>query len=317
MKIRPLVEGALFAAVSVVLGLAGYFLPAIGLVVMFFWPVPVALVYIRHEARTAFLTVVVTGLVLSLVIGALQALFIVLISGSLGLALGFAYHRRFSGTATLLLMVGAALFATVASAVLSYYLLGISLYQTMDQLFEETIKGLTLYEKIGLQPEMVQAMRDHLLQAKATVPLLIPSGLLVSAFFLAYLNLAAATPVLQRFGFQLPGLPPFRQWRMPRLFALLYILGFVLLLAGPYLKLPWLAQAGTNLIFFLSLAFSLQGMAVAYYFFERWKLSKPFRVGLLIYLLLVPITLQIITWLGLFDTLLDYRRMAEERDRRG
>ncbi|MCL4426033.1 MAG: YybS family protein [Firmicutes bacterium] len=341
MATRPLVEGALFAAVSVVLGLVGYFVPVTALVLMAFWPVPVALVYIRHDFRTAFLTVLVTGLVLATVIGAVEALLFVLASGSMGLALGFSLRRRLSGIGTITVldqdgqvwvmedrrrlsgigtitvMAGAALFSMVASGLLSYYLLGVNLLQMQDQIFEETIKGLALYERLGLSPEMVQTMRDRWLEARDAARLLLPSMAVLASFVLSYIDLAAASPIMKRFGFEPPVLPSFKEWRMPRFFAYLYLLGFLLILGKHYLPLPWLDPAGTNLVYFLSISFILQGVAVAYYFLSRWNLSKPLRVVLLVYALFIPVLAQILSWLGLFDTIIDYRRMAEERQNRG
>ena len=53
--------------------------------------------------------------------------------------------------------------------------------------------------------------------------------------------------------------------------------------------------------------FFIQGMAIASFFLWAYKVSRVKRVAVYICLVLLQLTLSLTSWMGLFDTWLDYR----------
>jgi len=62
---RALVESALLAVIGMILVLIGEYLPFIGMIALFLWPLPSALVVLRHGMRWGVMASVLTALCLT------------------------------------------------------------------------------------------------------------------------------------------------------------------------------------------------------------------------------------------------------------
>lgn len=91
----PLVEAAFLASTSSMIWLVNYYFP-MGPVLRVFFPVPIALAYLRRGNRTAWMTATVSGLLLTVLMGPTRSILFVIPFGLLGVQLG-AMWRRGSG----------------------------------------------------------------------------------------------------------------------------------------------------------------------------------------------------------------------------
>ncbi|MEB3831651.1 DUF2232 domain-containing protein [Phormidium sp. CCY1219] len=101
-KTLILVETAFLSSTSCLIWLINYYFP-LGPVLRIFFPVPIALVYLRWGNRAAWMAAVVSGLLLSVLMGPTRSILFVMPFGFLGVLLGCLWRRRASwGTAILL-----------------------------------------------------------------------------------------------------------------------------------------------------------------------------------------------------------------------
>ncbi len=88
-----MVETAFLASTSSLIWLIDVYFP-LGPVLRIFFPVPIALVYLRWGNRAAWMATLISGLLLSVLMGPTRSILFVIPYGFMGVLLGAAWHRR-------------------------------------------------------------------------------------------------------------------------------------------------------------------------------------------------------------------------------
>jgi uncharacterized protein YybS (DUF2232 family) len=90
-----LVETAFLASTASLLWLMNYYFP-VGPIFKFFFPIPIALIYLRWGKRAGWMTAIVSGLLLSVLMGPTRSILFVMPYGFMGVQLGACWRRRAS-----------------------------------------------------------------------------------------------------------------------------------------------------------------------------------------------------------------------------
>lgn len=88
-----LVETAFLASTASLIWFINFYFP-LGPVLRIFFPVPIALVYLRWGNRAAWMAAVTSGLLLSVLMGPVRSLLFVMPYAFMGVLLGATWHRR-------------------------------------------------------------------------------------------------------------------------------------------------------------------------------------------------------------------------------
>ncbi|BCL34297.1 DUF2232 domain-containing protein [Nostoc sp. MS1] len=88
-----MVETAFLASASGLIWFINFYFP-LGPVLRIFFPVPIALVYLRWGRRAAWMAAVTSGLLLSVLMGPVRSLLFVMPFAFMGVLLGAAWYRR-------------------------------------------------------------------------------------------------------------------------------------------------------------------------------------------------------------------------------
>jgi uncharacterized protein YybS (DUF2232 family) len=88
-----LVETAFLASTGSLIWLIDYYFP-LGPILRLFFPIPIALVYLRWHKREALMATAVSGLLLSVLMGPARSILFLMPYGLQGLALGWLWTRR-------------------------------------------------------------------------------------------------------------------------------------------------------------------------------------------------------------------------------
>jgi uncharacterized protein YybS (DUF2232 family) len=88
-----MVETAFLASASSLIWLINYYFP-LGPVLKIFFPVPIALVYLRWGQRAAWMAAIVSGLLLSVLMGPVRSVVFLMPYGLMGVQLGFCWRRN-------------------------------------------------------------------------------------------------------------------------------------------------------------------------------------------------------------------------------
>lgn len=97
-----MVETAFLASAGSLIWLINYYFP-IGPLLKIFFPIPIALIYLRRGNRAAWMTALVSGLLLLVLMGPTRSIVYLLPYGLMGLQLGACWSRRASWLFSILL----------------------------------------------------------------------------------------------------------------------------------------------------------------------------------------------------------------------
>jgi uncharacterized protein YybS (DUF2232 family) len=89
-----MVETAFLASTGSLIWFINSYFPALSPLLRVFFPVPIALVYLRWGKRAAWMAAVVSGLLLSVLMGPVRSLLFVMPFGFMGVMLGSTWNRR-------------------------------------------------------------------------------------------------------------------------------------------------------------------------------------------------------------------------------
>lgn len=303
---------ALAAAVSVLLFLAPWLVPMVGIAASVGSPAPVVWQYRQRGLNAGRLSL---GLAIlgAWLINALSDVgggwVYYLFYAALALGLGEAMARRLPETWAL------GLAAMAAVAVLLAVTLGGALMggHDLDQAWRaywsrEVDTALGLYAgQADLEAGRVDEVRQVLIGAGRWLYHLAPGVLGAGALLMAWANLLLLRSIAARREPQAPR-QDLTSWRAPE------PLVWVLILAG---AVVWAADGllfwvGVNLVMVLGVVYFFQGLAVMAYWLEKKNAPKLLRYGLYL-LIAVEIFLAVgVALAGLFDLWFNFRRLGKE-----
>jgi uncharacterized protein YybS (DUF2232 family) len=302
---RSLTEGAMLAAITVLLSLLGaYVFPY----VFFIVPVPLAILVYRHGLRQGILVAITSSLLAGILIHISTTVILLLVFGLVGVALGAAMGENLSAPRVLLIGVGASLIAYVLLILVSQAFFGVNVMEMLLESFEISADQISrVYEGLGMEPDQIAEAQTMLQEMMAMMKRVLPATFLLSALLLAFLNFWLTRLILGRLGHEIGWFPPFAQWKFPWYTAWGYILGLGL----PLVAKGDLAQTiASNLQILFTYFFLIQGLALVWFLLDKYNIVGFMR-GFILFLILLPGTAfsVFVIWAGLFDTWFDFRKL--------
>jgi len=312
---RALVEAGKFSALTLIFALLSLVLPVFSFVTVPLCAVPTVIVSVRHGFKYGILTAVVASFLVSVFVEPASALSLFFIILFLGLSQGIAIRKNYSIPAVVFVgLVGAAI-AVILITILAYYLSGVNLFYEQIKIFKESIAAQEqLVLRYGLNKEDIAAQQRLLNQIVDSFSRIMPAVVVMISGWLSSLCGFISYQVLRRLGFKLSKVVNFKKLQMPWFFSWGYLIGLAASLFyksfGGYSEV--ILTVGMNLLLVFGIIFFIQGLAVAFYFFEKYKLSFGGKMLFFIFAVFIQIMFQGLTWLGLFDTWFNYRKIPQE-----
>lgn len=317
LRTRAIVEGALLAALTAILALAGYYLPFLRVLTNLVWTIPIVIATVRHGLGIGIMSTVVAGFLIFALASPLEALFLVLQFGGLALLYGYAFNKGLKPGIALLAGTGVAIVSFLLTFGVSLLISGLDQINFTDQLKEtieptiEMYRSLGLFDKYGAGGLTEENMRQFLLGFINLLIVLFPALIATYGIMAAFLNYIIAQKILCKLGIPVPKLPPFREWQLPWWTVWGFIAGFGLSLAGSYWQLKNLTTIGSNIIMVYYPVLFVLGLAVIAHFYHH-KLQRAFSYRLLfiffVFFFFRYVSL-LIPLIGLFDLVMNYRRL--------
>ncbi|HEX6972378.1 MAG TPA: DUF2232 domain-containing protein [Limnochordia bacterium] len=308
-EVNPVREGLLLAGGTCALVLLGALVPHLFLLA----PVPLGVLTYRYGLRAGMLAATVTAALQLLVGHPLAAVIAFLILG-VGLTLGGALREGYPGARV---FVGGLLVTLLLIGLISafaHFALRVSLAEVMTAPWQRWMEeALEVWERSGMSPEQIAERRQAITENLAHLRALYPGYAVISAMLLSGVDLWLIRFVLRRMGEELAPFTPFARWRFPWPLALGYIVGRGLGLVSHWVEAPTVAAIGANLELIFTYVFVVQGLAVAWYFFDQRGIGK---IRYLLALLLLQFH-----WVpllaGLFEVWFDFRGIQRRSERGG
>jgi uncharacterized protein YybS (DUF2232 family) len=284
-------------------------IPVFGIFAGVFTPLPTLLVYYRWGSPWAFWVpggAAILGYLLLAILNLSQSLPYLLEMLLLGLLLGLGMRRNWS------------LEQTVGTASLFVFALGTMVFlltsgvgdegsgMQMERDLRETL-ALILQQYGAASPDK-QVVEEAFQKMLPVLLKLLPGAALASTLMACWLNLVVARRYCRIHQLPMPAWQEWRQWRAPDFLVWIVIAGGVALLLpfGP-LKIP-----GLNVLMVVGVIYLFQGLAIAGFYFERWKLPRAIRAVLYAVILVQQFFTLGAMLMGLFDIWVDFRRLSRE-----
>jgi uncharacterized protein YybS (DUF2232 family) len=311
---RPTVEAGIMAAIAVVFALISVYVPIVGAFVTLLWPVPIILLGIRHGFRWSLMATVVAGVLSAILISPLKAINIVIGFGLIGLVFGHAFRAGFGAFKTILWGAVACLISNLALMGITFVVMGINpLAFQIEAMDKAIIEAIEFYRGVGMSETTIAQVQEQFKMMMVIFQILLPALIALSAIFQTYLNFILARAVLRKLGHQTPSFPPFKEWALPREMIYIVVAAAAITYLGQYLANDLLSKIGLNVLGGAAILLFGQGLALFYYLADKYNLSRLMRNIILIMILTTTFLQTTLVFVGLFDLVVDYRRLKTPR----
>lgn len=315
-RLRPLVEGALMAAITAVFGMISLNFPVMSFLTDFLWGIPIIVVFIRHDWRIGTMSLTVAALLTLMLTEPVMAGLLFIQLAPVAVVYGMMFKKKYPAGQILL---SGTVVTLLAEAVVLFLLMYVqrNVFHFGEELNRQAQEVVGLLKRSGLMEYYRKNGVDEaaLKQMIASSIMLLPGSFILAAGFKAVLTYFVSARVLERLSLGSFRLPPFGDWHLPWYASWSLLAGLLLTLAGDQYGMPVLATVGKNIVFICFPIFFIIGLAVAVHFFRRWMLAGWVKTLLIIIAVLnFSGTILLLTGLGIFDPLIAFRARGKTQD---
>jgi uncharacterized protein YybS (DUF2232 family) len=323
-NVRAMVEGAVLAAVTVIMGIF-YRVPVLELLT-FFWPVPIIIVGYRHGFRVSIISAVVAALIISLLVNPFVGLILLLVYALPGAVIGMMLHRKLSSYAAI--FVGGLL--TGLTAVLEFAIMihimfnknvfavlmnfGAEIDNYYNSLYNIMAEASKVYKGLGIDENTIQQVLNLYKVAISNIKIILPAGLALVGIFVAFINFKVARIILSRLGYQVEDIKEFSRWRVRQNLVAPTLIFTLLVIALNYVNITWIRDINLNLMTILFGVYGVLGLSVIVFYIKRIgeknEIPKPLLgiIAVVLFFLLY----SILPFIGMFDLTADLRRLSRD-----
>jgi uncharacterized protein YybS (DUF2232 family) len=187
---------------------------------------------------------------------------------------------------------------------------GVSFIAQMEQIFNESINYyIEILKETGRTNYELLQQREFLETGFKSILTLFPVILLAVSMFIGYSNHYLSVLVLRKAGIGIVSIPKFSNFKLPNNI----IPGTIIMFLGVYLtknfNVPYYNAIVMNLIFFMWLLFSIQGLSILDYYMMKLKFRSFLRIIILIFITFIVPLGTVIALVGVSDVIFDFRKL--------
>lgn len=311
---RALVESGLLTALGVVLIIISIYFPVVYLIGSFLWPLPVAMIYIRHNFKYSMMSLVATAIITGIITGPMAGLGFALVQGILGLTLGYCAKNKKSSTITLIYMSVATFLSIAVMLKISTLFLGEDIF---NQAINQTTKSLEVmkntYLSMGIPKEQVEEAMKRM-PTPELIRTVIPSAMIIFSLFTAYITYILCEKFLRRFGHNLEKIRPFSSWYIPGKVAwgimTIVIISYILVV----MKIGNSESYLFNAYLVFQVTFIINGLSAITFFMKNKGVSKWITSIIMFFIITSPLGNMLLI-VGMVDYIFNYRKLDSSRRR--
>ncbi|MFX3634996.1 MAG: DUF2232 domain-containing protein [Candidatus Pristimantibacillus sp.] len=294
---KPGMKSILWSGVALLLILA-LAVPGINLLTMMLMMVPYVILYTTLSTRAFFLHLIPVWIIAAVIIGP-SALLIAVFFVVPAIVMGRMYRKKLPASIVLVRTIIALLALFLLELLVLELVLGISLLKEMSTTVYAMMENV---QQQQLLPETWD--KDYTDSVIQMIMNSLPLTLIMVSFLYAVITHYIARRVLNAGGLELPGAPEAKDWKLPRVLVIYYLIIYVMGLFVSASSHSFFSVAVMNLLPLLQYAFAIQ--AVGFFFFiahqRSWNKVVPILIAIPV-LLFPPLSL-----IGVLDAAFPIRK---------
>lgn len=309
---KALVEGAVFASLTAVLGIMVYYIPLLSLIGMF-WAVPIIIMGFRNGFKVSFISAVVAGILVSMFTEPYSGVYLFLVFGISGIYMGSLMNKKVSPSINILtsgLILG---LCSAAGIIISFWIMGQSPSQGADNLikmmYEASEGAADMYRNMGIPAEQIEEFTVKFKQSLEAIKFIIPAFFIINGVVFSFANFKLSKVILSRMKYTLEDIKQFSLWRLPDNFSIGIFFLMFLTMGAFYLKIPNVETVIVNIVFLLKWVFTVIGLSMASFMLAKYGITKYVKGIILVILFFALQNLLMIA--GIFDAIFDIRKIGK------
>ncbi|MBI6872852.1 YybS family protein [Clostridium aciditolerans] len=316
---RAMVEAGLITALIVVIMMITVYVPIFSMFGMFILPIPVTVLYIRHNYKVTLGAVVISAILIAMLYSPISALTSSILFGITGMTFGYCIKNDKKLSTTILLLALASAIGIVINFSIYVNLLdkrGMAGFISDNiRIMKESLNlSKELYGKMGVSSEQFATIEKSFeLFTPDFILKLIPAIVILMSFFSAYINYILTSSILKKLRYNMKPMVPFSQiYINTRIGTLVGVTLLIGLLLGRS-KVQGADYIINSAEYLLQFIFVIDGISVAaYYLRNRFNISKPITALILFFTVFSQMSV-IYVYAGLADMLFDFRKLDPYR----
>lgn len=309
-KGRKIAEVILTVGISTIVMLLGiYYIQWI----IFFFPAPFIILGVKYGLNYNIISMIVSALSIGMMTDNVSGMIILLAFSPLSIALNYLIVNRKKTLQTMVVSTLVSLVSFILVLSLMKDASGVSIIHQLDEFFSQVINTqIEALKDMQMSQYEILQIEDFLESAFEYVLLIIPSLIIIFSLVTAYINYFISSIVLRRLGYGIVSIPRFSRFSLPNNVLLgtgIMFLGAFLL---RWLKLFYYETVLLNIIALASFMFFVQGLSVIDYRLIKRDKGIIFRILILLFFILVLPAGGIITFVGILDIILDFRKFKKK-----
>lgn len=318
IQTRALMEGAIFAAITVVIGIIRFYVPIVSLISIV-WSVPAILIAFRHGFKVSIISVLVSFVLVAVMTNPFEGLGFFFGFGIPGIIMGYLLKKKFTPGKTIFITGLVLAVCSIFSIYFGALAIGIDIIKSYDKLFIDMKNAYrtaadtmaSLYGAAGVSREELMKTTESFVQAIDLMKLVLPGLLLIAGFVTSFINFKLTKTVLKRINHVIDDVTPFSLWRLSAkwVIVVMSLLLFVLVEIN-MIRLPQLYAFSMNIFTGITVLFTILGLSVGKFFLDKFSIPNAVKGIILFFAMLLLGNMTML--LGVLDMLFNFRKLKEQ-----
>jgi len=312
-RTRGMVEASLMTALTCLFAIVGTYIPLLAFVLLFI-PIPLIVLGKRHGIHFVVLSIIASAIIIGSLTEPVYSIFVVALPGITAIVMGYLMNKDYPPGKVLAGGAVAALISSLLSISLTALISGVGSIKSISEMFKEISEmQLSMSRTLGMGDQELEKMRTTLESTMEIATMIIPSEIMMSSVFLAYINYVLTIQVLKRIGYKVEPLKPFKEFSLPKSILMGTSIIAVLSIFMKYVPGIDYNTLVANVFVVFQFIYLLQGLAVVIYFMAKINLGKALRTVLIVFLFFNQMGLFIIAVVGFIDIIVNFRKINISR----
>lgn len=294
---------------SVVLVLIGMYYAKI---VFFLYPIFFIILGIKYGINYAILNLAISSILIGLITDTASGAFVFVAFAPLIISIIYTLKGR--KNSFIILVVSTIVFLVSVLLIIGIMkkVAGINIIKEIEGLFTQILDYQTeMLRSTELSNYEVLRIKDFLENAYDYIILIMPSIIIIFSLIIAHINYLLSIIFLRKLGYGVINVPRFSRFRLPNNILLgtgiMFLGAFVLM----QLRLKYYQAVFINISVIVSFFFFIQGLSVVDFVLVRKGANVILRLFLVILFTIVIPLGWIVPFIGVFDAILDFRKLKK------